>query len=270
MSAYLGSLGRLVELKCPATQAVGSDEAFTFSRTLEGKVKAQTRPVSRRVWSLQVSTATPQEVGTLAGFTSGEWGRGPFIWVSPDAPVVNMLTPEQASCDPAIITAGSVSKTGPLALPEGGYAGRSLFNSDPAVNLVFGLQVTPVLPGQPVTASAFLVGAGSKVGISFQAADGSQISSTLSTASGVAGIATRLAVTVTAPANAVSARVYGSNSTQGARPAITWTDRVFEWGDGQGCPRAVVSSLSRDLVLALRDPLFGRYSDASFTITELG
>jgi hypothetical protein len=127
-----------------------------------------------------------------------------------------------------------------------------------------------VLPGQKVTASAYLVGAGAAVRIIWLDSAGAFISNSTGTAGGVTGTAKRLSVTATAPTNAASAQVQAISATQGARPALTWTDQLFEWSDGQGCPKAVISGLDRQLVLALRDPLYGRYADASFTITEVG
>lgn len=270
MSAYLGTPGRLVELKCPADQAAPGDDVFTFERTLEGRVKAQARPFSRRAWRVQVSTATPQDVGALAAFAGGEWGRGPFIWVSADAPVTNLLTPDQSLCDPSTLYTAGVTATGPLNLGADGWAGRSFTNPSPATAFYFGEQGSPVLPGQPVTASAYVVGAGAQARIRWVDASGAFISFSTGTAQGVAGSARRAWVTATAPANAALAQVQAVNTAQGARPALTWTDTLFEWSDGQGCPKAVISGLDRQLILALREPGYGRYADASFTITEVG
>lgn len=267
---YLGTLGRLVELKCPSSQSVPADDPFTFERTLEGRVKAQARPLQRRQWSVQVSTGTPRDVGALAAFAGGEWGRGPFVWVSTDAPVTNLLTPEQSTCDPSTLYTSGVTATGPLDLGVDGWAGRSFTNATPANQFYFGNQGAPVLPGQKVTASAYLVGAGAAVRLRWADAAGTFISTTTGAGDGVAGVAKRLSVTATPPANAAQAQVLAVNATQGARPALTWTDTPFEWSDGQGCPKAVISGLDRQLVLALRDPRYGRYADASFTITEVG
>lgn len=270
MSAYLGTPGRLIELKCPTDQSIPDDDVYTFERTLEGRVKAQARPLSRRQWSVKVDTATPREVGALAAFAAGEWGRGPFIWVSADAPVTNLLTPEQSLCDPSTLYTAGVTATGPLNLGADGWAGRSFTNPAPSTTFYFGNQGAPVLPGQKVTASAYLVGAGAAVQIRWADASGAFISFSTSAAGGVAGTAKRLSVTAAPPANAALAQVQAVNAAQGARPALTWTDQVFEWADGQGCAKAVLSGLNRDLVLALRESLYGRYADASFTITEVG
>lgn len=271
MSVYLGTLGRLVELKCPADQATPADDVFTFTRTLEGRVKAQARPLSRRQWSVRAGkTSTPKEVGALAAFAAGEWGRGPFIWVSADAPVTNLLTPEQSLCDPSTLFSAGVTATGPLSLGVDGWAGRSFTNPAPVTPFYFGSEAAPVVPGQLVTASAWVVGAGSGVRVRWVDSAGVFISTSSSAGSGGAGVAKRVSVTAMPPANAAGAQVQATNASQAARPALTWTDTLFEWSDGQGCPKAVISGLDRQLVLALRDPNYGRYADASFTITEVG
>ena len=270
MSAYLGTPGRMVALKCPAGQVLSRDSTFTFERTLEGRVKAQAKALSRRQWSVQVSTATPAEVGALAGVAGGEWGRGPFVWVSADAPVTNMLTPEQSLCDPSTLYTAGVIAGGPLNLGADGWAGRSFLNPTPATAFYFGQQGAPVIPGQSVTASAYVVGAGAQVRIRWADANDSFISFSTGSAVGVAGSARRASVTAIVPAGAALAEVQALNATQGARPALTWTDEMFDWSDGQGCPKAVISGLDRKLILALRTPGYGRYADASFTITEVG
>lgn len=269
MSAYLGTLGRMVELKCPADQRLSGEDRFTFERTLEGKVKAQVNPLSRRTWNAGVATATPADVGALAAFALGEWGNGPFVWVSADAGVTNMLTPEQSSCDPSTVATTGVTVAGPL-LTADGWAGRSFTNAAPATPFYFGTQVAPVIPGQSVTASAYLVGAGAAVIVRWLDSSGVFISGVTGAAQGVAGSATRCWVTATPPANAASANMQAVNASQGARPALTWTDQLLGWADGQGCPKAVVHGLSRQLLLALKNPKFGRYTDLSFTITEVG
>lgn len=269
MSIYLGVLGRLVELRGASAQAIPEDDPFSFERTLEGRVKAQVRPLERRRWSVGVDVARPDDVGALVAFASGEWGRDPFVWVAVDAPVTNLLTPAQSSCDPSTVFTSGVTVTGPLLTP-GGWAGRSFTNPTPATPFYFGSQQAPVIPGQAVTASAYLVGAGAAVRVAWYDAAGAFISSTTGAGQGVAGSAVRCYVTATPPATAASALVIAVNASQGARPALTWTGQLFPWADGQGCPRAVIHGLSRQVVLALREPLYGRYSDVSFKITEVG
>lgn len=270
MSSFLGQLGRLVKLKCPSGQATERSERYSFTRTVEGRVKAQVKPLSRRSWQVDITTATPSDIGTLMSFTLGEWGNGPFVWVAEGAAVTNMLTPDVASCGPKAVQAGAVTIGGPLLLPDGSWAPRSLLNSTPASSLFFGPSTVPVIPGRAVTGSAFVMGTLALVGVQFYDAAGVAISSIPSSGLGVADVSTRVSVTATPPANAASCRVYTTRATQAALPALTWTPQVMEWGAGQGCDRAVISAPNQSLVLALDHPTYGRYTDVSFTIREVG
>ena len=270
MSIYLGQLGRMIEIKCPASQQVSSAERFTFQQTLEGRVKAQARPIGRRVWGLSSSAAmTPADQATILSFVNGEWGNGPFVFVSADAPVTNLLSPAAASCDPSTIANSGVTAAGPLSTADG-WAGRSFFNPNPGANMYFGSTLTPVIPGIPVTGSAYVVGDGAKVSIQFLDSTGAIISATPSPGSGVAGSTKRLNSTATPPPNAASARLFTTGSSQAARPAITWTSVPFEWAAGEGCPKSVVHAASKDLTLASREVRGGRFASINYTITEVG
>lgn len=273
MSAYLGTLGRLVPIYSNPTMDVSSEGSYSFTTTLEGRVKAQLRPTSRRSWGLSARAASPTDVGTLSGFASGEWGTGPFVWVAPGAASVNLLTPEVARCGPQAVFSSTVSRTGPMSLGADGWAGSSLTTSDPNGTLWIGASKapTPVLPGQPVTASAYVIGAGAKLRLHWVAADGSAMSGTvISSGSGVAGAPRRLHATGMPPVGAVSCTASTTGAPQATRPAITWTDAMFPWGDGQGCLKAVVSAAGSTVEAASsRDPS-RNYSDMKFTITEVG
>lgn len=270
MSAYLGTLGRLIPIYSNPSMKVSGIPARSFQTTLEGRVKAQVRPVGRRVWSLSAAYASPGELAALLDFANGVWGNGPFVWVPPTAPAINLLAPEVASCGLATVMRPEVTVIGPLLLPDGSWAGRSLANSNTALGMYFGPSTVPVIPGMQVTASAYLVGAGSRCVVQFFNAAGVFISSASSAASGVAGTATRLAVTATVPALAVACAVIGSSATQGARPALTWTDHANEWGPGEGCDKAIVEAVDRTALTGSTDVRGRRDSNISFTIREVG
>lgn len=268
---YLGAPGRLVPIKCPVSQRETTTERYSFSTTLGGEVKAQVGPVGKRTWDISTGAlTTPPDVGALKDFMNGAWGVGPFTFIAPDAPVVNMLTPKAASCDPSTLVRGggtTVLGAPPMHLGVDGIAGRSVW-TDGGGTMQLGPPV-PVLPGQQATASAWILGAGS-VRISFLNASGAEVSSAISQHAEYAD-PTRVAVTHTAPQSAVAARILITEGvTQAARPAITWTNQPYEWGDGQGCQKAVIHSTTRDLTKAWDDPRTGRWSDLSFTVQEVG
>lgn len=206
-------------------------------------------------------------------FINGEWGPGPFVYVSADAPVVNMLTPAVASCDPLSIdsSAGPTNMpAGPLETPDG-WAGRSIISSNPNQLMRFGEEFTPVIAGTQVTGSAYLRGEGASLRIYFFDSHGAEVGQyAVGSSRGLAAEVTRVWTTATVPVGAVSCRLRSMFATVGARPALTWSGSLLPWGDGQGCHKAVIHSASRSLVLASREPSGGRYSNLSFTVSEVG
>lgn len=271
---YLGSLGRMIGIKCPASQQVAVDERIEFERTLSGRKVGQVVPGNpKRVWQNQLSDAsTPVQVGAVMAFITGEWGNGPFVFVSADAPVTNLLTPAAASCDPGEFTPGAgsiVTPVGPMLTPDG-WAGRS-FAIGASGTVFFGLDRLPVLPGQAVTVSAYVRGLGGAVRLTWYDAAGVTISTGTSGIIAGASNVVRSYLTATPPLGAVSFRVSASSAvTQVTRPAATWSDQLLEWGAGQGCMKAVVHGASSGLIMASRDPRGGRYSNLGFTVTEVG
>ena len=268
---YLGNMGRMVPIKCPASQQVVSAERYSFATTLGGAVKAQAGPVGKRSWKVGLgSLSTPSDVGAIMDFANGVWGPGPFWFVPTDGPVVNMLTPKAAACHRAEITlrgGAEILGTPPMILGGGEFAAQSVWTN--GVGTAQLGNPVPVHPGEPVTASAWVVGSGS-VRVEF-----------LSSADIITGFGDstlvetstvrRASVTRVAPPGSVAARVQiTAGITQATRPALTWTPEVYEWGDGQGCEKAILHNVDRDLTKAWRDPRTGRWSDVSFTVQEIG
>lgn len=270
-SAYMGFLGQLVAVYSNPTMDYDPGiPKRTFQQTLEGRVKAQVQSVGRRSWSLEAKYATGPQVAALLAFGSGEWGKGPFVWVPPAASRANLLSPDVASCGPTAPQHAAVTVGGPLLLPDGTWAGRSLLNSDTAIQIWFGPSTIPVLSGTQVTASAFVVGAGAQVTVQFLNAAGAAVATNNSLASGEAGIVKRLSVTAVVPALAVSCRVVARSTKQAARPALTWTDTLQEWAPGQGCAEAVVETVSAVALKSSAVTENRRDSNLSFTIREVG
>ena len=272
---YLGTPGRMVELKCPASQQVQPQDGYSFETTAEGRVRGQARPArGRRSWSVSTSDATtPKEQSAIMAFVNGEWGPGPFWFVSAEAPVTNLLSPDAASCDPAEAVLGSgtiLTGTPPMLTPDG-WAGRSYTKSTTNV-LFFGASI-PCLPGVKVTASAYVTGNAGAVRIYWYGPGGTvdPLGSNESSLKSTTTTVVRAHVTATPPAGAVSFRVATNASvTQACRPAATWTDSLFDPADGQGCPKAVLHGASRSLVLASRNARGGQYSNLSYTVQEVG
>lgn len=269
---YLGTLGRMIGIKCPASQNVETEERYTFETTLEGRRKAQAKQAARRSWALRTTDATtPAETAVLTQFAQGAWGPGPFQFVPADASHTNLMTPDGSfTIDEQ--PSSHVLRGGPVDLGADGWAAQSLVSDDPLVNFeMFGsLAYTPVLPGRSVTASAWISavpGSTARVRLYWYDANtvllGGLLSREVSPSEGMV----RASVTGVPPAGAVSCRVVTLRAARLARPAITWTETVQPWAAGEGCRQAVVSAGSRDLVLAVPG---ATYSNMSFTVTEVG
>lgn len=267
MTVYLGTLGRMIPIYSTPSAQLETEERYAFTRTLEGRRKAQVKPVGRRTWGLNAQFAEPNEHSLLSQFANGVWGAGPFVFVSADAPVSNMLTPEVSTCGPAAKISSVITLAGPHYLGFGEYSARSLLNTDPSVIMYFGSTRTPVAQGKAVTASAWVSGAGAAVRLFWYDSAGALITSVTSSVLATSTTTVRSWVTSVPPANAVACLVGAVNASRGAQPAITWSDTLLPWSDGQGCPKAVVSSMSRDQVLAAPGYTF---SNLSFTVTEVG
>lgn len=267
MTIYIGSLGRMINLPNIESQSMKPSETMSFQTTLEGRVVAQRLPASRREWSLGAKMYRPTELAVVESFANGEWGSGPFFFVPAEAPVVNVLTPDVARLDPGVLSS-STSPDGPLLTPDG-WAARSV--SRVQTIGFFGTSHTPVVPGVPVTGSAYVTGADGGVRLYWYDRDGAQISWNTSPVRSTASEVVRSYVTAVPPEGAVSCRLSFVFGTQATRPAITWTDQPYQWGDGYGCEKAVVLGPSRDLVKALRNsPDSGRWTTIGFTVREVG
>lgn len=267
-AAYLGTLGRLVGFENATAVSISTSRPVSFSRTLEGRVKAQYGPTTRRSWNVEVRQAKPEQVANLLGLLEG--GTPPFVWVEPYAQVTNLLGPGVSTCDAEAAYSSATSQGGPMLLGDGQSSVRSLLSSSLTTSSYVGNVRTPVLPGQPVTASMWVLGAGAKVRLHWIAADGTQVGMGTSAGTGSAATPTRLHVTATPPAGAVSCIISTLAATQAANPAITWTKDLAPWSLGRGCHKSVVSGFDETVHMASADIPGWRRSTISFTITEVG
>lgn len=266
---YLGTLGRMIGIKCPSSQNVQTEERYSFQTTLEGRVKAQAKPIGRRTWSLGTSDATtPAEHSKLSQFASGAWGPGPFVFVSADAPYTNMLTPDASLCDPLAVTlatGSTVLDTPPMVTQDGVFARSYVKNA--ANSLFFGRYRVPVLGGA-VTGSAYVLGAGGAVQISWYDSTGAVINTVVSSVKSTAGMVVRSYLTATPPVGAVACMLsVNSSATQAGAPQLVAGSKLLAWADGQGCGKSVVHSVSRGQILAAPG---ATYSNLSFTVSEVG
>ena len=125
----------------------------------------------------------------------------------------------------------------------------------------------PVIPGVPVTASAYVEGEGAYIMVQWYDASGGFSGEPLVSQQVEANVGTRVHVTGYPPEGAVQLRLSARNVTRATRPAVTWTSELTEWGYGMGAHKVVLSSFASSLVKAVPETV---YSDTSFTVMEVG
>ena len=234
MAAFFGVNGALFEVKCPASADRVSERGVSFTRTLGGKRKAFVGRGSRRSWSLDVGAGTPQDVSTVEALSREP---GPLVFVSPDAAVGNLLSPQASGFDDVPANA---TDAGLVQLPDGTVARSVASSSSVSVGDAHGnYERVPVLAGSQVSVGAWALGRLGFQGFWYDAT-GSSITTYLHSSAAVTGWGWR-EVTMTPPAGAafVSLNIFGGS--QYALPSISWGDTAAR-EVGSGCPKAVVHS----------------------------
>lgn len=258
---YLGTPGRMIGLKCPASQQVSSEDRFTFQTTLEGRRKAQVRPRGARTWALQTSDATsPEDAAKIAEFADGAWGLGPFWFLPAEATYANVLPPINQPF-------GGHIDGGPMTLAGGGIAPFSVERSEgSAGTLQFTGDDPPVIPGRSITGSVWLIGEGATCLLQFFDITDTVIGSASSPKTSGSDAGVRVHVTAMPPAGTAKVRITVRNGIRAARPSITYTDKVMPYAGGMGCPKAILHGMSNNLVMT---GTLATYSGVGFQITEV-
>lgn len=267
MPSYLGPLGALAPIHMVASLSNSAERPTSYQTTLGGNRYAQVGPRVHRQWSVSTEGARPDEVAQLQAFVEGEFGLGPWWWVDSWAHHHNILPPHIASLEQPW---RNTVHGGPVRLSDGSWAGRSLISSadttiDEIPNRAF---VLPVVPGIPVTASAWLTSTSQTVRIQVRDSNEDVLASASTTvpADGLR----RVSTTITAvPNGAYDMVVRFPGTGRIVRPAVSWTARATPYGPGGGCESAHISTLSRD---PIHESMAGssRLTDSGFTIVEVG
>ncbi|NOJ59763.1 hypothetical protein [Arthrobacter sp. 260] len=251
--------------------AVSAAERSTLTRLLGGAVYEQRGPRGRRQWSVDIGTATPQEIAMLGALVDGFYGPPPWVFVGPMQMVTNLLSPEQALLDTGTYSTGTtITQGGAGTTADGLRYGRSL-------NVSGGAEVAlhrrdsqterlPVVPGIPVTASIYGSG-GAAIRLDWISNTGGFISNVTSAAG--SGSWTRRVLKATPPSNAAGAQMVVVGATGFTMPAFTWTTDTAPWSPGKGSNAVTVDGLAEAVQMAVQDAPNMRRGSASFTIQEL-
>lgn len=235
----IGGLGRLFPIQFAATEVLGQEERYSFTTTLEGARRAQTRPLQARSWKIDVPFGRGEDVAAIEGLASGAWGGGPWRFLSVEAQKGNLLTPLEAELvERASVSTASLQDAGPVRDSTGSWAPRSV-----TVTLDSGwaalVRNVPVLPGKPFTFSCDVQGSSPQVHVEFRDDAGGVVGTQTRAGSGTS--MQRVSATSVVPSGAVSATVgLRSQTLVATRPQVTWSEAPSPWSPGQGCTSAVI------------------------------
>lgn len=196
---------------------------------------------------------------------------GPYWWVTPDAQVRNMLTPRMSlmtdDVSPGVSVLSQMPEGGRYPCDDGSWAMTTR-----VVSSAVAMGWAPVVPGQPVTVSAWLAApVAGRVTARWLNSDAAPIGSVSGVdVSGVA-VLSRSSVSVPAvdvPGNAVAVQVEVSGASVVSRPQVTATDDATVWETGKG-------ALSVDAEITSWSPEFAAWpdlvmGDVTLVVTEVG
>ena len=262
MAAFFGVNGALFEVKCPASADRVSERGVSFTRTLGGKRKAFVGRGSRRSWSLDVGAGTPQAVSTVEALSREP---GPLVFISPEAAVGNLLSPQASGFDDVPANA---TDAGLVQLPDGTVA-RSVAREGSSGSVRVGnahgsAEWVPVRPGQAVTVGAWGLGGARFQGF-WRDATGGSLGSYSSPADSHAGWQWR-EHTLTPPAGAAFIELHLIGGSQYALPSVSWgTTAARELGTG--CAKAVLHDGAFSPIAAHRRL---NRSRITYSVTEVG
>ena len=258
---WLGRIGSMIQIPDYAATLTETTEDAQYVTLIGGNRIAWVpagRP--RRTWKVSVARLDPHQLGPLQELRAAD-PTTPWWMVTPWALAVNLLSP--AMCDLPALVPGGMRPT-----VEGDRVVRSWLVGPGAV---VRCGPVPVVPGVPVTASAWLQGGtDARVGLEFLDLAGGVVGMRSTRLDPSPGAMERVHVTADVPAGAVSVNLYVTQPTAFSRPSVSWTPRPAEWGVGAGAPAVMVDGLETAMVRARVDPTPGwRLQDISFTVQEL-
>ena len=266
MTAYLGSIGALAPIACVESLDGEASRPTSYATTLGGVTFAQVGVSAPRSWRLSFSPGTtPDGPAQVQAFLDGEHGLGPWLWVNEWAQVTNVLPPRVAAGE---FGWSNSSAGGAVALPDGSLAGRSMSRAAGTPSSYLrgpsGIAQIPVLPGVPVTGSAWVNGIDS----AFLVVQWRDATSGLGDVPIAAPAGwSRVPVSATPPAGATHAYLAATGTCQVARPALTWTPALTPYSAGNGADAVLIDRLSYSPALATHDRQF---SPVTYSVREVG
>ena len=254
---------------------VDDEDDVVIQRGMGGGVRARVpRTRAPRTWDIDLPTVYPRDVKHLKTLVTAT--MPPYVLVTPEAQVSNVLTPERSTLQD---TSPELALGGWWPIAGGGGDG-ALVRLNPSA--AFGnaapvhinpAPIPPLWTGRSVTVSVFVATAreaGVQVGLGWYDATGTRLSTEWSPAEGApTGMDGLRRVTTTGkpPAGAAACGLIVYYAEVLAQAQVTWTDGPTEWDVGAGVDKVVLHGLSRTIRSARPGHVL---HDVSFTATEVG
>jgi len=250
---------------------------------IDGTRWATKAPRPSMDFQLTFDVSRPDDHATLLALVYGEFGPGPFRLLDATGAATNAL-PADVSLLGHMVDAGVGSVSGPHKLEGGGYAGRHLVNPPSPVSITQGAGRAAIAPvaGESVTVSVFAYGTSGSVSVApawFTSTGGQVIGSYRSVSTPSGSFLSRVFATAVVPASVAPGGVPGEvhrvglavqGATRLARPAVSHTSGVTEWGVGAGVRTVRLHPPSAETILALTDPKGLRASRVTIGASEVG
>lgn len=240
----------------------------TYTVTLGGKRLVRQAAGGHREWSLVSQAASPRDLAPLEMFASGDWGVGPWWWLSPWAVGTNALTPDGSLLKYANLFAGA-AVSGPVQVEGGLWIPVSAITSGSGDANAIARSATsntiPCPPGVSVTGGIF-ASPGQQVRLTFFNSSNISVGSSTSPVAGSDPMLLRVTTSRVSPAATAMVRVDVIGAGRVAGASVSFTAQPVPWAVGDGCEQAVVDSESRDIDVITSDP----WANQSYTIKEVG
>lgn len=276
MGALLGPMGGLVELHGNASLQVSADSRNTYRRYLSGRVQSQRGPRSRKTWSANIATATPQETALLKQLSAlpHTATTAGLVWYDELAQVSNILSEDVSLLMPSHWT-GSAGMVGGAGMTADGVLYTRSVTAPPSSTITLGQagrQVFAVPSQRTIRVNAYGTTYATGTGtltveeLDPEMAVVASWSSTL--AAGRTG--NRITRQLTTNVRTVGIRIKLTGFNAVMLPQVTLTDDLMPWSVGLGAQSVAVDITGEDVQRAVKyGSVWDRRSSISYTITEL-
>ena len=259
---WLGTPGLLVPLPdVKDSLSMSGERSVTFRTTVGGRRTAHLGPTPKRDWSVSLSGLTPSQLSQVQVVLATV--LPPYVWITPWAARVNVLTPAQS------LLQGVPGTNGGLRQIVGGAWVPSLLS--PTTILATGV---PVSPGMTVTGAchARATSTSATVSVEWISAAGVTVSGphAASKAVSATGQMERVSVTAIAPDGAATLKLRASGASVIAAPSVTYTSEALEWGIGSGAVSVVASDPQFTPSVISESARGSRAGGITFNVYEVG